>query len=191
MVDHLTTICSISVQFLCYWTVNHSVRKVSLVGSCFAVLIILLPCLIHSVSQPQPTHLVPSPSPQPTGPLGMICPTFSVMSSPHLHPLHPTGPPSLPLLLAFPAHGTSINIIQKIGTNYPTFGTFLLNDLTGEVVDGLRQEYLANAENINRALFQKWLRGTSCIPISWSALVNVLRQSNLHALADQIEAVTK
>jgi hypothetical protein len=89
--------------------------------------------------------------------------------------------------LAFPAHGTSINIIQKIGTNYPTFGTFLLNDLTGEVVDGLRQEYLANAENITTAILKRWLQGRSIIPVSWSALVNVLRRSNLHALADQIE----
>ena len=57
-------------------------------------------------------------------------------------------------------------------------------------MDGLTQEYHANADNINRAIFKRWLQGKSSIPISWSALVNVLRQSNVGVLADQIEAET-
>ena len=122
-------------------------------------------------SQPQPTPLEPTPP----------FPSSSTLST-------PTGPPSLPLLLAFPAHGTSINIIQKIGTNYSTFGILLLNDLTGEVLNGLRHDHPSNVEDITMAIFMRWLQGKSNTPVTWNSLVNVLRKSELHILADQINA---
>ena len=53
------------------------------------------PCLIYAVPQP---HLVPPPpSPQTTRPLGMICPTITVMSS-------PSPPPSPPPKVHLPSH---------------------------------------------------------------------------------------
>ena len=82
-----------------------------------------------------------------------------------------------------------INIIQRIGTNYPTLGTFLLNDGTGQLVDALNQE--AKAEDITKAIFTKWLKRVGRTPVSWSTLVSVLRESSLHVLADEIIAVNE
>ena len=58
-------------------------------------------------------------------------------------------------------------------------------------MDALSREYHLNAENITKAIFQKWLDGSGKTPVTWTTLVNVLRNAKLNVLADQIEGVVK
>ena len=80
-----------------------------------------------------------------------------------------------------------LNIIQSIGTRYPTLGIFLLEDDNGVLVDALRFEHNHNAEAITRAIFQRWITGTGSKPITWRTLVDVLRECQLAAQADAID----
>ena len=93
--------------------------------------------------------------------------------------------------MSLPSRGTNINVIQRIGVNYSTFGIFLLNDDNGTLVDALKFQHLLIAENITRDILQRWLAGGGRQPVSWATLIGVLRQSSLNTLADQIEAATK
>ena len=129
-------------------------------------------------------------SEEPPGPLGMVVLT---LQSPHCYPCvsSPIGEPSIALLMTFPSRGGPINIIQRIGVNYSTFGIFLLNDDNGTLVDALKSEHHHNAENITTAIFQKWLEGMGKKPVSWATLIAALRQATLNTLADQIAAATK
>ena len=80
-----------------------------------------------------------------------------------------------------------LNMIQSVGTRYSTLGTFLLEDDNGVLVDTLTLEHQRNAEEITRAIFQRWIGGTGRKPTTWRTLVGVPRQSQLATQADAIE----
>ena len=69
-----------------------------------------------------------------------------------------------------------MNIAQQIGVNYSKFGILLLNDHNGAIVKALEKEYHCNAEDINIAIFRKWLEGKSVV---WSTLVATLQKINM------------
>ena len=81
----------------------------------------------------------------------------------------------------------NLNIIQSVGTRYPTLGIFLLEDDNGVLVEALTLEHQRNAEEITRAIFQRWICGTGKKPTTWRTLVGVLRKSQLATQADAIE----
>ena len=54
-------------------------------------------------------------------------------------------------------------------------------------MDAIRLEHHLNAENIITTMLKRWLQGKTTIPVTWCALVDVLRKSNLNVLADQIQ----
>ena len=85
--------------------------------------------------------------------------------------------PSLPKLLELDIH-------KEVGHNYKVFGTFLLRDETGMVVEGIRDSY-RTAQNITIQILQEWLigRGES---ITWHSLVQALRDSQLNTLANNV-----
>ena len=98
--------------------------------------------------------------------------------------------PKLPELLKFPSKNGAINIPEKIGEDYETFGTFLLNDTRGEKVDAITAEKPGGkAINFTLAILKRWLRGEGVQPATWTTLVQVLKDSQLNALAEAIEAV--
>ena len=145
----------------------------------------LMSLLTSSPTQPYPEahQMVSEESP---GPLGMVVLT---LQRPHCYPCvsSPIGKPSIALLMALPSRGATINVIQRIGVNYSTFGIFLLNDDNGTLVDALKSEHHHNAENITKAIMQRWLEGKGKTPVSWATLIGALRQATLIVLADQIE----
>ena len=77
-------------------------------------------------------------------------------------PATETETPSLPKLLELDIH-------KDVGPNYKIFGTFLLRDKTGMVVEGIRDCY-RTPQNITLQILQEWLigRGES---ITWQSLV--------------------
>ena len=156
-------------------------------------LISLLTSSTHLITS-SPTQPYPQAhqmiSEEPPGPLGMVVLT---LQSPHCYPCvsSPIGKPSIALLMALPSRGGTINVIQRIGFDYSIFGIFLLNDDNGTLVDALKSEHHHNAENITKAIFQKWLEGKGKTPVSWATLIDVLRMSCLDELADEIKDILR
>ena len=86
----------------------------------------------------------------------------------------PPETPTLMNLLSFSERG--VNIAEQIGVNYLMFGMILLQDVNGAVVKALVKEHRGNAEDINVAIFQKWLDGKGMRPVTWSTLVTALQK---------------
>ena len=97
-------------------------------------------------------------------------------------PITETMKPSLPKLLDF-------NIPEKVGSNYYNFGIFLLNDEDGCLLDVIENDCLQKCERIIRKILSKWIQGRGK-PVTWSALIDVLRRCNLNELADHIREKT-
>ena len=99
----------------------------------------------------------------------------------------PSATPSIRELISIHVSVSHLNMIQSVGTRYPTLGIFLLEDDNGVLVDALTLEHQRNAEEITHAIFKRWIGGTGRRPTTWRTLVGVLRQSQLATQADAIE----
>ena len=71
-----------------------------------------------------------------------------------------------------------LDIPERIGTNYNTFGAFLLNDELGSRVDLIEEECRGNPERICRKILQEWLEGKG-LPVTWETLIQTLRDAGL------------
>ena len=82
-----------------------------------------------------------------------------------------------------------LNIIPRIAAGkYKTFGMCLLQDENGEVVDLLKKTYAHDGpEGITEAIIQKWLRSGVAPTRTYQHLIQCLRQSELGALAEELE----
>ena len=96
--------------------------------------------------------------------------------------------PTLSQLLNFPGKRGKINIPERIGTNYKTFGIFLLNDGNGAKVESIAKEE-GELIHISLKILSKWLQGEGMQPPTWSTIIEALKMSNLGALAKDIRAV--
>ena len=77
----------------------------------------------------------------------------------------------------------------EIGTKYVKFGTFLLDDINGSRVKIMARKHHYDAEQINIEILQEWLTEKGKQQVTWATLVEVLHDTELSALADEIEAV--
>ena len=91
-----------------------------------------------------------------------------------------TGPPTLPQLLL-------LQIPQGVGANYFNFGILLLNDKAGSRIESIKINCLGKPEKIAREILQDWLLGRGLKPVTWETLIKALRDSNLSALADEVQ----
>ena len=87
--------------------------------------------------------------------------------------------PSLPKLLL-------LNVPEYIGAEYRRFGTFLLNDVTGTLVDAIEHDCHEKAHRITLKILQEWLLGKGQ-PTTWESLVQTLRNCKLNELADKVD----
>ena len=94
-------------------------------------------------------------------------------------PATETEKPSLPKLL-------KLNVVEGVGTNFMSLGTFLLNDDTGCLMDAIEHDCLGQTHRITRKILQQWLAGKGQLP-TWHILCVTLRDCNLNVLADKIE----
>ena len=90
-----------------------------------------------------------------------------------------------------PDLGVSIRIKRSIG-EYNTLGTFLLNDNDGVILQQIENDF-KHSNKILDEIFDRWMRGEGQVgrerSNTWEKLVECLRNSELHALADKIESV--
>ena len=76
-----------------------------------------------------------------------------------------------------------------IGTDYKTFGTFLLDDENGAIISTMEKQRMQDSYEINKDIFYKWIAGSGLQPVTWDTLVKCLRKAKLNTLADDIETV--
>ena len=81
----------------------------------------------------------------------------------------------------------SIDIAEKIGTDYERFGTLLLNDNDGTKVKNIETSKRGDPVHITVEILKQWLQGKGKKPITWRTLMNCLRGTGLNVLADQID----
>ena len=87
--------------------------------------------------------------------------------------------PTLPQLMR-------LKIPEKVGTKYRMFGTLLLNDKTGCLVDIAEKSCHYQPADIVTSILRKWLQ-EGPTPVTWSNLIQVLRDCCLQGLAQYVE----
>ena len=116
------------------------------------------------------------------------CPlTFSSLCVPPVVPSVPQWPPTLTTLTCFKTSSGSINVAERIGPQYLTFGIQLLKDDTGAIIDAIEEECHHKAYKINLKILRRWIEGQGRRPLTWATLINVLRDTQLAVLASEIE----
>jgi len=101
----------------------------------------------------------------------------------------PETNPNLQELLKFTCtDGRVISIPVEIGIKYFEFGIFLLDDKNGARVSSMACRHQNIAKQINIQILQEWLTGSGKKPVTWTTLVEVLRDIELSTLADEIAA---
>ena len=107
----------------------------------------------------------------------------------HVSLLTQTDQPTLIECIRFRGKGRRINIPQEIGVQYHQFGIFLLEDNTMAKVNSITHKHKNDVEQINSEIIQQWIAGRGKLPVNWKTLTGVLHDSELHTLAEEIEAV--
>ena len=94
--------------------------------------------------------------------------------------------PTLPVLKNFPVKDDSINIVDVIANDYENFGIQLLMDKDGSTVKNIETTHLQNPVAITTGILRKWLQGRGREPITWSTLIECLKEAKLNTAAGYI-----
>jgi hypothetical protein len=83
--------------------------------------------------------------------------------------------------------GTTFSVIEQLGRDYNKFGTQLLEDKKGTIMDEIADDFSGSTKK-KTEMFKKWMSGTGLTPKTWGTLVNLLESPaiNLGTLAADI-----
>ena len=81
-------------------------------------------------------------------------------------------------------NGTSLRIVDEIGTKYEQFGILLLEDESGNRVEIIEHDEL-KVEKIITQILREWLKGAGLKP-AWGTILKVLKRMEMTDLADNI-----
>lgn len=79
------------------------------------------------------------------------------------------------------------HISVEVGDKYREFGTFLLEDRDGAKVQAIQNRCHLDPLRINCEIMISWLQGEGRQPVTWATLIQVLRDIDMNALAEDIE----
>ena len=91
--------------------------------------------------------------------------------------------PSLPKLL-------QLDVPTQVGANYKNFGTYLLNDKYGCLVDAMEVDFQGKCYPIVRKILQEWLQGKGK-PVTWQILTQTLEDCHLKTFAENLRKNTQ
>ena len=91
--------------------------------------------------------------------------------------------PSLPKLY-------ELAVPEKVGAQYAAFGTILLNDDDGSLIEAMEVDCQGKCERIVRKTLTQWIRGRGK-PVTWTTLIETLQRCKLNALANHIRKKTR
>ena len=96
--------------------------------------------------------------------------------------------PKLHELLSFSTvSGVTINITEKVGTDYTDLGILLLEDEDGAKVEQIKSDCRDKSAAIVREILMRWVRGQGRQPVTWKTLIEVLNTIKLTELASSIQ----
>ena len=78
-----------------------------------------------------------------------------------------------------------INVFVKISTDYERFGTRLLEDDDGTLVDSVKGT-TRHTRHVTRDIVIRWLSGAGRQPVTWQTMINVLNEIRLTELASSL-----
>ena len=87
--------------------------------------------------------------------------------------------PTLPQLMR-------LKIPEKVGGCYRKFGTLILNDYSGDLVDFAEESCHYQPDDIVTSILRKWLQ-VGPTPVTWDNLIQILRDCGHHTLADYVQ----
>ena len=76
---------------------------------------------------------------------------------------------------------------MEIGTHYEKFGTLLLEDKKGSIVDSIVKSKHYVPVDITVEILRQWLQGKGRKPVTWQTLVKCLQDTDLTTLADDMK----
>ena len=81
--------------------------------------------------------------------------------------------------------GKPVKIIERIGSEYSSISTSLLNDKRGNIIKTIESNEEHIAERVVKEIFRRWIKGEGA-PVSWKDLVEALKIANFKTLANEI-----
>ena len=79
-----------------------------------------------------------------------------------------------------------INLPSRVGKQFHTFGTLLLQDDFGNEMDNISEDCRGKPETITREVLKRWLAGKG-VEVSWESLIATLKNSKQPFMAYQIQ----
>ena len=102
--------------------------------------------------------------------------------------INPDSRPTMVNIIFKERDGTRVNVAENIGDKYAEFGAQLLGDRDGSITNNICFEQQRNCTRINRAILSEWIKQRQgAKPLTWGALIDVLRSIDLNDLADKIK----
>ena len=80
------------------------------------------------------------------------------------------------------------DILLEIQNDYIKLGIQLLQDDTGNIVEGIERKKRGDPGDITVQILRQWLQGKGRKPVTWQTLVECLQSTKLHVAADHIKA---
>ena len=80
------------------------------------------------------------------------------------------------------------DIVVEVRRHFRKFGIQLLQDDTGNTIEGIERKKRGDPSDITVEILRLWLQGKGRQPVTWQMLVNCLQDANLHIAADYIES---
>ena len=80
------------------------------------------------------------------------------------------------------------DIVVEIQRHFRKFGIQLLQDDTGNTIEGIEKKKRGDPGDITFEILRLWLQGKGRQPVTWQTLVNCLQDANLHITADYIQS---
>ena len=102
--------------------------------------------------------------------------------------INPDLRPTMPNMIFEERDSTRVDVAENIGDKYPEFGTQLLGDRDCIITNNIISKHQGNCTRINQEILTYWIRQRQgAKPLTWRALIEVLRLIDLNSLADKIE----
>ena len=79
------------------------------------------------------------------------------------------------------------DIIVEIQNDYVKLGIKLLQDDTGNIVEGIERMKRGDPGGITVEILRLWLQGKGRKPVTWQTLVECLQSTKLHVAANYIQ----
>ena len=97
--------------------------------------------------------------------------------------------PNMDELVGFQGREKIINIPLEICLMFYPFGTLLLDADSWARVNSIVFKHKEDVQQINKDILQQWIEGKGKKPVTWKTLIDVLKDVELTALAEDIAAV--